>query len=73
MPSRRSAQSAQSTAAAPRIERIGSAPVRKIGEPLRVKGRDWETYVPRDDDDRRIWEVCLQTGEVVRTDGGAAA
>lgn len=46
---------------------IDGVAVEPSGEPLEFHGEQWQTLVPDDENDHRIWEFSLTTGRLVRT------
>jgi len=46
---------------------INGVEVEAQGEPLEVKGERWQTMVPIDEQDERLWEFSLDSGRIIRT------
>jgi hypothetical protein len=46
---------------------IGGTRVEPAGDPLTVRGEEWLTLIPSDEDDERIWEFSLTTGRLLQT------
>ena len=46
---------------------IDGVEVEPHGEPLEVRGEQWQTMAPISESDDRLWELGLDTGRIIRT------
>ncbi len=46
---------------------INGVRVEQQGDVLTVRGEEWLTLVPEDDNDERVWEYSLTTGRIMQT------